>query len=192
VVVVAGLVVVVLAAAAGIALASGVSFERSVAMQPDRVVAFTKLPKCRSQCIWDHRAESRIVGTFAGHRLVVAPMQNGNFCENFAQAWGGCRARPGFAGKPSLLTNVTVSGSPAIALSGAVVASPEHQLYLTFQDGTSERVPLTYVSRPIDAGFFWVTISKADPAHVPITGLELRSGTKDVEDLYAPTFSSTP
>jgi hypothetical protein len=58
------------------------------------------------------------------------------------------------------MIGATTSGRSGrlIAVAGNVVASPEHSLYLVHRDGSTRRIPLTYVTSPIGAGFFYARV----------------------------------
>jgi len=45
-----------------------------------------------------------------------------------------------------------------VAVAGNVVATPEHSLSLIYRDGATRRIPLTYVTNPIAAAFFYASI----------------------------------
>lgn len=165
----------------GLAFPTGVL---SAVSPPNRLVAFDTLPHGWLGSIpRDVRKHSRIVTLATGHRVAVAPTRNGNFCESF-QAFGGCRVRPGFEGRSGPMVGPTTLGRSGrlIAVAGNVVASPEHSLFLVHRDGSSRLIPLTYVTRPIAAGFFYARISveRQRGSKAP-TRLQLRRGKLVVE-----------
>ncbi len=103
-----------------------------------------------------------IVPTAAGGETFVwvAPTRSGGFCTRWQVPTGGCRSRTvggpigaGWMGRTDELT----------FLYGAVVSDDAERLELRFQDGAAIDVPLTWVSPPIDAGFYFVEIP---PAHL--------------------------
>jgi hypothetical protein len=132
--------------------------------------------------------ETRKVGTIGGATLWVAPTRDGGFCI-LVGGGGGCD-RTG-----TVPLNVTLSAtsppagaSPmttpanefATAVSGYVNGRWADALELRFEDGTTERPPLVWVSKPIDAGFFHVrtTASQRRPGHVLVAAVaETDNGT---------------
>ncbi len=90
----------------------------------------------------------------------VAPTRSGGFCTSWQVGAGGCRSRTvggqigaGWMGRAAELTFVY----------GAVVSDDAERLELRFQDGTATDLPLTWVSPPIDAGFYFAEIP---PTHL--------------------------
>jgi hypothetical protein len=156
----------------------------SAVAPPNRLVAFNTLPRGWFGALpRDVRKDARIVRLSTGQRVAVAPTRNGNFCEAFA-SFGGCRVRPGFEGRfaPMIDASLMARSGRLIVIAGNVVAAPEHSLYLVHRDGATQIIPLTYVTHPIGAGFFYASIpaelqrgSKA-PAR-----LQLRRGKVVVE-----------
>ncbi|HXG70676.1 MAG TPA: hypothetical protein VNJ04_08710 [Gemmatimonadaceae bacterium] len=133
-----------------------------------RVVQFSQLPHGWIEGIpRDVRPNSRIVGVFAGHRLAVAPTRNGNFCEAFADVFAGCRVRAAGTINPTLLGS---SGRLEV-IAGDIVAEARGSLFVTF-GSRQYPVAVTWVSRPIAAGFFFITVPKGRTA----ARLILRSG----------------
>jgi hypothetical protein len=113
--------------------------------------------------------ETRLVATYRNGRrrytLYVAPTKTGGFCETFTHLFGGCRqARtlpPGaHAPPPGEINSYAIgllgvmSSAGATILGGDLLLPPGTTLSVDFADGTSIQVPVTYVSPPIDAGFF--------------------------------------
>lgn len=134
-----------------------------------RVVEFSQLPHGWIEGIpRDVRPNSRIVGVFAGHRLAVAPTRNGNFCKAFSGGFAGCRVRAANTINPTLLG--TSQGLEAIA--GDIVAEARGALFVTF-GSRQYPIAVTWVSRPIAAGFFFITVPKGQTA----ARLILRSGS---------------
>lgn len=125
--------------------------------------------------------ETRDIGqfSFAGrsHTLWIAPAKDGGFCLEWTDGWGGCKTDttatlvwngdlilPADVPQPS-----TKGWTPAqIAaeagklhnqavprwISGYVTAGQAHAVEITFSDGTTITPPITWVSAPINAGFF--------------------------------------
>ena len=152
---------------------------------PDRIVSFGSLPRGWFEAIpRDVRKQARIVTLTSGQRLAVAPTRNGNFCEAF-RSFGGCRARPGyFRGRiyPMVGASTTARNRRVIAIGGSVIAPPDHTLYLVHRDGAVRRLPLTYVTRPIDAGFFYASIpqNRQRGPSAPVR-IQLRRGQTVIE-----------
>jgi hypothetical protein len=115
----------------------------------------------------DVRRDSRMAGTLAGHELAVAPTRNGNFCESFANAYAGCRARPGVV---IGATTFGGHGSNIDAIAGDLVTSIPASLFVTYGAGPEILVPTIWVSDPIGAGFFFI---KVPPGHT-VAQLTLR------------------
>lgn len=112
-----------------------------------------------------------VVPTANGGRtsVWVAPTRSGGFCTQWQVGAGGCRVRSaggqigaGWMGRSEDLTFVY----------GAVLSDEAERLELRYEDGTATDVPLTWVSPPIDAGFYFVEIP---PAH-----LETGAGPKEL------------
>jgi hypothetical protein len=141
----------------------------------DRSVSFATLPPGWLPGIpRDVRAEARIVRNVGGQRLAVAPTRNGNFCQAFSEGHAGCRVR----GDP--IIGATLIGDSRHGLrrvSGNLVTTVPHQLFIVYGDGDSERVPVVWVSRPIGAGFFSVMVRPGERA----SRLELRRGPRVIE-----------
>lgn len=90
----------------------------------------------------------------------VAPTRAGGFCTQWHVGAGGCRVRgvggpigAGWMGRSEDL----------MFLYGAVLSNDAARLELRYEDGTATDVPLTWVSPPIDAGFYFLEIP---PAHL--------------------------
>jgi len=103
-----------------------------------------------------------VVPTANGGRTFVwvAPTRSGGFCVRWEDPVGGCRTRAvggqigaGWMGRSEDLTFVY----------GAVLSDDAARLELRYEDGTATDVPLTWVSPPIDAGFYFLEIP---PAHL--------------------------
>jgi hypothetical protein len=140
----------------------------------DRFVRFAELPHGWVEGIpRDVRAASRIVGQLDGHKIAAAPTRNGNFCEAFSArggGWGGCRVRvspaPWQDGRGELRSYLIGAGglighAGHAVVSGTTLVSPGPKLYLLYADGSSERLRIVWVSKPIAAGFFYRVIPSA-------------------------------
>jgi hypothetical protein len=138
----------------------------------------------------DVRPNSRIVGVFAGHRVATGPTRNGNFCEAVSlgsRGMGGCvvrnwpqAGRPGER-RPYLFSQMSLmnrQGTAHALTFGSVFAKRGQRLVLVYEDGNRERVPLTFVSRPIGAAFYLRVIPRAhQTARTRLRALELRRGS---------------
>lgn len=73
---------------------------------------------------------------------------------------GGCVVRDrSFSGSIALLA--LVGKTSVNVFEGSTPAPAGSRLYLSYADGTRERLPLTFVGRPIRAAFFGRTIPPA-------------------------------
>jgi hypothetical protein len=155
----------------------------------DRVGRFADLPRGWVPGIpRDVRPESRIVLLRHGHRVAAAPTRNGNYCEAISlgsAGFGGCVSRGQWRGrrgelKASLFRPLSLSGDEGVSLiGGSVFARLGQRLVLVYADGGSERVPLTFVSRPIGAAFFVRAIPRTHRvAERRLKSLELRRGSR--------------
>jgi hypothetical protein len=128
------------------------------------------------------------------HTLWVAPTAGGGFCKVFTDFAGGCVATrntpPGRVVsstevRPWLLDVTTAFESPGppgpVRIGGHLLAPYPATLVIEYEDGDSEEVPLTFVSRPIDAGFFLFSIPPRHrkSGHTP-TRLTARTTEGDV------------
>lgn len=106
--------------------------------------------------------QTRRVGTFTvrgkPRALWVAPTARGGFCYTLAKSVGGClRNEPFPAGRvPVSYEASSEPGEPVEAgpLQGWVLQAEAARVVIEFEDRSSVDVPFTYVSAPIDAGFF--------------------------------------
>jgi hypothetical protein len=113
--------------------------------------------------------QARRVGVFhvfgRAHVLYVAPTRRGGFCFMFAGGFGGCS--PTRSGRP---LSVGWTGSPFTPLSGKrepdhvmdvggeVLSAKARTIQVEYEDGSKEPIPFVFVSKPIDAGFFYFGI----------------------------------
>ena len=127
------------------------------------------------------QARKVIAATFGGgsHTLWVAPTTGGGFCYEWTPGYGGCNAdrastldaigeatTPAGVTAPSIAPGGTdaekaaaIAKGHALAtvtpwLVGYITGDGTQSLRVTFSDGTSAQVPLTWVSAPISAGFY--------------------------------------
>jgi hypothetical protein len=112
---------------------------------------------------------TRKVTTFhpatGNYTLWVAPTARGGFCDEFGSLGGGCVAsRETPTGFPPLadsevnpwLLDVILRQRAAAPefIGGSVLATGTARLELSFEDGSRADLPVTWVSKPIGAGFF--------------------------------------
>lgn len=110
-------------------------------------------------------SQARRVASFTvngrNHTLWVAPTRDGGYCWQFTGALGGCRSARNRA-KARLgvsYTNGDKNGVDFVAaVAGDITARDAHSLELDYADGTRSAVRFYYVSKPIDAGFFFAPI----------------------------------
>jgi hypothetical protein len=113
--------------------------------------------------------ETRRVATYENGRnryvLYVAPTKTGGFCESFVRLFGGCRQvrslPPGApTGGPDEIDRFAIGSFGDVGARGTTIVGgdllvpPGTTLTAEFADGSSVEIPVTYVSKPIDAGFF--------------------------------------
>jgi hypothetical protein len=87
------------------------------------------------------------------HTLYVAPRKGGGFCYLWTEAGAGCfpvKNAPGALGPLGL---DWYSADYALLVSGWVRAGATRAVVAHFADGTTETIPVTWVSAPVDAGF---------------------------------------
>ena len=119
-------------------------------------------------------AETRKVGVwrFGGrdHTLWVAPTHAGGFCFMWTRVWGGCQPNgaapldvgaspvtvPGQNGRPADATTRERAFEDAVSTwaTGSVDAKYSSSVEIRFGDGTVVRPEITWISKPIDTGFF--------------------------------------
>ena len=111
-------------------------------------------------------SQARRVGVFhvfgRAHVLYVAPTRRGGFCTMLTGAFGGCRTTR--SGRPLSLTwgGSVIRLPPApqepqhtTEVGGEVIASGARTIQVEYEDGSKDAIPFVYVSKPIDAGFFF-------------------------------------
>lgn len=106
--------------------------------------------------------QTRLVGTFTlrgkPRKLWVAPTRRGGFCYLLAGASGGClRNEPLPRGRVAVTYSASAKPEEPVEagpLQGWVLDDAAARIVIEFEDGRSVDVPFTYVSAPIDAGFF--------------------------------------
>lgn len=164
--------VVVVAPALGIGLPALDFFAGKHA--PKRVVVQFEQMNAGAPARWNPHAragQTRLVTTYhlrdgRSIPLWVAPKANGGFC--FVDAGGGCVSpdapgpnEPGDANGRALTVEVAgVHGSTL--LTGSVFEKRIAEVEIRFRHAAPVRVPLLWVSRPIDAGFFFYQLTSAE------------------------------
>jgi hypothetical protein len=106
------------------------------------------------------RRVARFVVRGRTHVLFVAPTRAGGYCWQFSGAFGGCRARRDLK-VPLGVTfgESTVKDVQSVAyVGGDITASNAYSLTVEFANGTRMPVPFYFVSKPIEAGFFYSAI----------------------------------
>jgi hypothetical protein len=102
------------------------------------------------------------------HTLYVAPRKGGGFCELWTNADGGCApaksprttAESRAAGPLGVTWSGANSGYPLV-VDGFVRAGGTKTVEARFADRTKVRLPITWVSAPINAGFFVFSVPAA-------------------------------
>jgi hypothetical protein len=109
----------------------------------------------------------------------VAPLANGGLCRSWSGPYLGSTCGPAQRNKP-LEFGLSGDGSGPIAVDGVVFRHAATLLRIRYQDGTTNEIPVVWVSPPIDAGFFLYPISSAQrhPGHYP-EALELLDSNGD-------------
>jgi hypothetical protein len=90
------------------------------------------------------------------HTLYVAPKKSGGFCYLWTDFGGGC-VDPNSNSMPAGMGPLTVdwlANDYALLVDGTVRAGATKTVEARFADGTTETIPVTWVSAPINAGFF--------------------------------------
>jgi hypothetical protein len=101
----------------------------------------------------------------------VAPTRVGGFCvfvstSRSSAGGGGCDRDRSLPFSPSLAIPGTISPTgeilaPPVIFSGHTLTRDAAAVEIRFEDGTSARVPVVWVSAPIDAGFFVYELPEA-------------------------------
>ena len=91
--------------------------------------------------------------------IVVAPIHGGGFCLAVAGAYGGSSCGWPKHSRTNLSYEVSGDASGPIALSGYFFDPRASRLAIIFGDSTRELVPIVWVNRPINAGFFAVRLA---------------------------------
>jgi hypothetical protein len=158
-------------------LLSAVAFS-SAAQAVTSLVTFSSLPRggTVTRAIPQHLRSNARKLMLAGNDFVwLVPTRNGNFCEGFSFGFGGCRGRvaPAWMNaseRRAFQIGDTVIGrnSDAVAIGGDLLAPPGSSLTLVFGNGKRQQIPVTYVSAPINAGFYAISLPQRGPSHTPV------------------------
>jgi hypothetical protein len=93
------------------------------------------------------------------HTLYVAPRKGGGFCYLWTDFSGGCVDATTAKGPLSMSW---VGNDYTVVVGGSVRAGAARTVEARFADGATATIPITWVSPPIDAGFF---VYPVPPAH---------------------------
>lgn len=124
-------------------------------------------------------SEARRVAAFTvrgrRHVIWVAPTRGGGYCWQVSRAFGGCRAKT----SPPLGVSWSVGAQGntqyVVSVGGDITSARAHTLVLEYADRTHSAIPFYYVSKPIDAGFFFTGVPGGhDTAATRPTALVLR------------------
>lgn len=121
----------------------------------------------------------------------VARTRRGGFCFELESYGGTCDRSRSLAVNP-IIGERHVPGT--VVLYGDALSSETNHMVLRYADGESVSIPVVYVSKPIDAGFFIyeITASKNTPAIWPATLTAVRAdgspiGSKAIPGFLIPT-----
>ncbi len=96
------------------------------------------------------------------HVLVVAPLKGGGICSSWSGGYLGSSCGELDRGNPLEPHLVRAGIAQIIAVDGIVNSHAASELRVVFQDGTTATIPVVYVSKPIDAGFFLFPLPAAN------------------------------
>jgi hypothetical protein len=128
---------------------------------------FAQLPLARpsdvdSQVVPDSaRQVTELTHNGTSYVLSVAPTQNNGFCYEWTDLLGGCQSRSAPPTTHPELDRYLLGASWSPDehgviqfISGSVVAGGTDHLIAGFADGDRVEIPIVWVSKPIDAGFY--------------------------------------
>ena len=97
------------------------------------------------------------------HVLWVAPTKKGGFCEQWSDAFGGCRAdrHDAFSSHIDVTISGVANGCCVALLGGSFFQSDGDRLEVSYADGTTAEIPFVWVTEPIDAGFYLYRVPDA-------------------------------
>ena len=136
----------------------------------DRFVRFADLP--RGAPPWRHiprdvRAGSRVVGRLGGATIFSAPTRDGYwqmFKVGRSGSAGGVSWRVGRThanGANVIFGGGYVKDGIFSVVSGSTIRFRGAKLFVSYRDGSRQRIKVIWVSRPIGAGFFYSPIPRA-------------------------------
>lgn len=147
--------------------------------------------------------ETRKVALPTDVDLWIAPTKAGGFCVWLAGGGGSCNAHrtldfwPMFSIGGDVNPDGTVKGGPVL-IAGSTILDSAASLEIRFEDGEAVTVPVVWISKPIDAGFYGYEVPRANwvRGHRPnelvlldADGHELR---RDSSAFAAPWFRQGP
>jgi hypothetical protein len=148
-------------------------------------------------------AETRKVVLPTDVDLWIAPTKAGGFCVWVAGGGGSCNAHrtldfwPMFSIGGDVYPNGAIKGGPVL-IAGSTTLDSAASLEIRFEDGQAATVPVLWISKPIDAGFYGYEVPRANwvRGHRPnelilrdANGKELR---RDSSAFAAPWFRRGP
>ena len=148
-------------------------------------------------------ADTRKLALPQGVALWIAPTKAGGYCLFVAGGGGSCNPRrtlefwPTFSIGGRFSTHGVIRSGPVL-IDGSTTLNDAATVEIQFEDGASESVPVVWISKPIDAGFFGYDVprSKWAVGHRPMLlvlrdadGHELR---RDSSAFLAPSFRHGP
>jgi hypothetical protein len=97
------------------------------------------------------------------HTLYVAPAKGGGFCWLWTKASAGCLPANGASESNAMgpLSLTWFSNDYPIVTLGWVRTGAAKTVEARFADGTTETIPITWISAPINAGFLTYTVPRA-------------------------------
>jgi hypothetical protein len=113
--------------------------------------------------------------------LLVAPTTTGGFCESLPGPYGGTGCFTGSRQRNVIDSGQTADAVGPIAFNGKFFDSRGARLEVRYEDELTTVVPIVWVGKPINAGFFVFAIPSAHrrPGHRPIAiTLFSASGTR--------------
>ncbi len=163
------------------------SSQASVGAIRDRFVRFADLP--RGAPPWrgiprDVLAGSRVVGRLGGATIFAAPTRDGYWQMFKAGRNGSAGGVPWRVGEAHATGANVIFGGGYVkdgifsVVSGSTLRFRDAKLFVSYRDGSRQRVEVIWVSRPIGAGFFYSPIPRAHQTEAGRTvALELFRGT---------------
>jgi len=125
----------------------------------------------------------RLIGRLGGAKIYAAPTRAG-YCEMFSGRSGpvgGCLARPA-PGEGSSYRGAAGGFSRRGVFNvvfGSTLVTPGAKVFVLYADGSHQRLPVIWVSRPIRAGFYYTVIpgDHRTRAHGARAVVAVRDGT---------------